>query len=348
MRAIIGPNGAGKTTMMDIITGKTRPDEGAVVFDNGTDLTTKDEADRPARHRPQVPEADGVREPHRRGQPDAGARRPTQRAAQPAVARQRGAPRGGSTRSSAPSALTAQRQRLAGSLSHGQKQWLEIGMLLAQDPQLLLVDEPVAGMTDAETRRTAELLREIARTHSVVVIEHDMEFVRALGVQGHGAARGLGAGRGLDRPGQRPTARDRGLSGALTMLEGRAPPWSPRSTAGGPRDRSVRAAQALRHVSVTAEPASHLHARPQRRRQDSLLAPSSASSRSAAGDPVRGAGHHPPQAYERARRGIAYGAAGPRDLPAADGAREPRDRLRAACRAASAGSRTRCSSCSRC
>ena len=75
------------------------------------------------------------------------------------------------------------RSRLAGDLSHGQKQWLEIGMLLAQDPKLLLVDEPVAGMTDAETESTAELLREIARDHSVVVVEHDMSFVRALGVR---------------------------------------------------------------------------------------------------------------------------------------------------------------------
>jgi urea transport system ATP-binding protein len=79
--------------------------------------------------------------------------------------------------------LGDQRERLAGALSHGQKQWLEIGMLLAQDPKLLLVDEPVAGMTDAETVATAELLREIARDHSVVVVEHDMAFVRELGVK---------------------------------------------------------------------------------------------------------------------------------------------------------------------
>ena len=82
-----------------------------------------------------------------------------------------------------PSALTASRDRLAGSLSHGQKQWLEIGMLLAQDPKLLLVDEPVAGMTDVETHQTAELLKEINREHTVVVVEHDMTFVRELGVK---------------------------------------------------------------------------------------------------------------------------------------------------------------------
>jgi urea transport system ATP-binding protein len=79
--------------------------------------------------------------------------------------------------------LTAVRNRLAGSLSHGQKQWLEIGMLLAQDPKLLLVDEPAAGMTDAETRQTAELLKEINREHTVIVVEHDMTFVRDLGVR---------------------------------------------------------------------------------------------------------------------------------------------------------------------
>jgi urea transport system ATP-binding protein len=79
--------------------------------------------------------------------------------------------------------LTAVRDRLAGSLSHGQKQWLEIGMLLAQDPKLLLVDEPVAGMTDVETHQTAELLKEINREHTIVVVEHDMTFVRELGVK---------------------------------------------------------------------------------------------------------------------------------------------------------------------
>jgi urea transport system ATP-binding protein len=79
--------------------------------------------------------------------------------------------------------LTQARDRLAGSLSHGQKQWLEIGMLLAQDPKLLLVDEPVAGMTDAETHQTADLLREINRDKTVIVVEHDMTFVRALGVK---------------------------------------------------------------------------------------------------------------------------------------------------------------------
>ncbi len=79
--------------------------------------------------------------------------------------------------------LSDQRNRIAGSLSHGQKQWLEIGMLLAQDPKLLLIDEPAAGMTDAETEATAELLKRISADHSIIVVEHDMAFVRALGVK---------------------------------------------------------------------------------------------------------------------------------------------------------------------
>ena len=85
----------------------------------------------------------------------------------------------GSTRRSRPIGLAEQRNERAGTLSHGQKQWLEIGMLLVQDPQLLLLDEPVAGMTDHETEKTAELIREIVGRHTVVVVEHDMEFVRS-------------------------------------------------------------------------------------------------------------------------------------------------------------------------
>ena len=184
MRAIIGPNGAGKTTMMDVITGKTRPDDGDVFFD-GThrpDPARRDR-DRRARHRPQVPEADRVREPHRRGQSAAGAQERPPRARDAVLARKRRGDATASTASSTPSGSTPLRERLAGSLSHGQKQWLEIGMLLAQEPKLLLVDEPVAGMTDAETEQTAELLREINRDRTVVVVEHDMAFVRELGVK---------------------------------------------------------------------------------------------------------------------------------------------------------------------
>jgi urea transport system ATP-binding protein len=183
MRAVIGPNGAGKTTMMDVITGKTRPDSGRVVFGADTDLTKLDE---PAIarlgigrkfQRPTVFESLSVRENLLLAL--AGDR-------SPGFALRARESRAEHTRIDAiltTTRLVDERGRLAGDLSHGQKQWLEIGMLLAQEPQLLLIDEPVAGMTDAETAQTAELLREINRTRSVVVVEHDMAFVRALGVK---------------------------------------------------------------------------------------------------------------------------------------------------------------------
>jgi urea transport system ATP-binding protein len=182
MRAIIGPNGAGKTTMMDIITGKTRADEGDVLFDSGRiDLTRHDEAAIAELgigrkfQKPTVFESQSVKDnvllalKGERGPFSAlfGARsRMGLEKVDAILAKVR---------------LAAHRDRLAGDLSHGQKQWLEIAMLLAQDPKLLLVDEPVAGMTDAETEATAELLKEINRDHSVIVVEHDMHFVRALG-----------------------------------------------------------------------------------------------------------------------------------------------------------------------
>ncbi len=183
MRAVIGPNGAGKTTMMDVITGKTRPDTGRVVFEAETDLTMLDEpaiANLGIGRKFQKPT---VFEPHTVWDNVllalSGPRQPwfTLRARQTAEEEDRIDGLLAITR------LREQRHRRAGELSHGQKQWLEIGMLLAQDPRLLLVDEPVAGMTDAETEQTAELLVEINRTRSVVVVEHDMAFVRALGVK---------------------------------------------------------------------------------------------------------------------------------------------------------------------
>jgi len=183
MRAIIGPNGAGKTTMMDIITGKTRPDSGDVYFDSNVDLTTLDEA-AIARlgigrkfQKPTVFETHTVEDnlllalAGKRG------------VFETLFARLTGTESERIDALLAKVRLTARRHDLAGSLSHGQKQWLEIGMLLAQDPKVLLVDEPAAGMTDAETMETAELLKEIAGEHSVIVVEHDMEFVRALGVK---------------------------------------------------------------------------------------------------------------------------------------------------------------------
>jgi urea transport system ATP-binding protein len=184
MRAIIGPNGAGKTTMMDIITGKTRPDAGEVLFDGGTvDLTRLDEAAIANLgigrkfQKPTVFESHTVYDnimlalagPRDAVSAIAGERNRMPRERVEAVLE--------TVR------LQALAAREAASLSHGQKQWLEIGMLLAQDPKLLLVDEPVAGMTDAETEVTAELLKRISRDHSVIVVEHDMAFVRALGVK---------------------------------------------------------------------------------------------------------------------------------------------------------------------
>ena len=183
MRAVIGPNGAGKTTMMDIITGKTRPDRGEVVFGASTDLTRLDEPAIAALGIGRKFQKPTVFEPHTVWDnlllSLAGDRRPwfTLRARVTPEERDRIEAILVTTR------LAEHRHRRAADLSHGQKQWLEIGMLLAQEPQLLLVDEPVAGMTDAETEQTAILLREINRTRSVVVVEHDMAFVRALGVK---------------------------------------------------------------------------------------------------------------------------------------------------------------------
>ena len=183
MRAIIGPNGAGKTTMMDVITGKTRPNVGTALFEARHDLTKLDEpaiAELGIGRKFQTPT---VFEMHtvednillalktdRRPFPVLFSKRtPSERERIDALLER--------------VRLTAHRDRKAGELSHGQKQWLEIGMLLAQEPKLLLVDEPAAGMTDQETADTAELLKEIAKTRSVVVVEHDMVFVRDLGVK---------------------------------------------------------------------------------------------------------------------------------------------------------------------
>ena len=183
MRAIIGPNGAGKTTMMDVITGKTRPDTGTLLFGEKLDLTRHDEAEIAGFGIGRKFQKPTVFESH---------------TVEDNIALALKAPRGPIAtlfhrREREESAridallelvrLIGRREDLAGDLSHGQKQWLEIGMLLAQDPQLLLIDEPAAGMTDAETAATADLLRDIAQSHSVVVVEHDMTFVRALGVK---------------------------------------------------------------------------------------------------------------------------------------------------------------------
>jgi urea transport system ATP-binding protein len=183
MRAIIGPNGAGKTTMMDVVTGKTRPSRGDVLFDGLHRLTELDESDI-ARlgigrkfQKPTVFESHTVEDNLRL------ALKADRRARAALMWRNSADEEVRIDRLFETIRLGSLRARLAGSLSHGQKQWLEIGMLLAQEPKLLLVDEPVAGMTDAETHQTAELLRKINRERTVVVVEHDMTFVRELGVK---------------------------------------------------------------------------------------------------------------------------------------------------------------------
>ena len=183
MRAIIGPNGAGKTTMMDVITGKTTPDSGEIFFNGEIDLTKLDEADIAQLgigrkfQKPTVFESQSIFDNLELSLKD-------DRRVFPVLF---------STLSNTQNEridelletirLTGQRDEQAANLSHGQKQWLEIGMLLAQEPKLLLVDEPAAGMTDAETAETAKLLKEIAKTKAVVVVEHDMVFVRDLDVK---------------------------------------------------------------------------------------------------------------------------------------------------------------------
>jgi urea transport system ATP-binding protein len=179
LRAIIGPNGAGKTTFMDLVTGKTRPDSGSIRYGElSRDLTKMSEA-QIARagigrkfQKPTVFEAQSVAE---------NLTMALQAARGPlAVLLRRSDMSDRVAEMAERVGLAAHLARPAGILSHGQKQWLEIGMLLAQDPRLLLVDEPAAGMTAAERERTTEMLVEAARVHAVVVIEHDMEFVRRL------------------------------------------------------------------------------------------------------------------------------------------------------------------------
>jgi urea transport system ATP-binding protein len=183
MRAIIGPNGAGKTTMMDVVTGKTRPDDGDVFFEGSHDLSQLDETEiamlgigrkfqKPTVFEMHTVEDNLLLALNNDRRPRAAMRW-----------RERGDEVSRIDCILDITRLGSARHRLAGSLAHGQKQWLEIGMLLAQEPKLLLVDEPVAGMTDTETRQTAELLKEINRDKTVIVVEHDMTFVRELGVK---------------------------------------------------------------------------------------------------------------------------------------------------------------------
>jgi urea transport system ATP-binding protein len=180
LRVVIGPNGAGKSTMLDLITGRTRPDTGRVEFGKDVDLTRLNEAQINQRgigrkfQTPSVYVDHTVKEniwlslEGSRGVWGALFARVT-KAQQERIAEVLGV-----------IGLTSKANTKAGLLSHGQKQWLEIGMLLAQNPRLLLVDEPAAGMTDEETVKTGELLLSLAGKHSIIVIEHDMTFVRQI------------------------------------------------------------------------------------------------------------------------------------------------------------------------
>ncbi len=180
LRCIIGPNGAGKSTMMDVITGKTRPDLGSAIFDRNTDLLNLSE--------PEIAAA-GIGRKFQK--PTVFEQLPVFVNLELAMRANKGvwatlfARLSGEQRDRIDAVLHTiglieNRDLHAGALSHGQKQWLEIGMLLMQEPRLMLVDEPVAGMTHQETERTAELLVSLAGERSVVVVEHDMEFVRSI------------------------------------------------------------------------------------------------------------------------------------------------------------------------
>ncbi len=181
MRAIIGPNGAGKTTFMDIVTGKTRPDEGRVIWgDKSVSLLSMRESDIAQAgvgrkfQRPTVFEDQSVED-------NLAMALKSDRAPWSVLFYRRSSQDRDRIRTLAQEiGLASQLKRKSGELSHGQKQWLEIGMLLAQDPQLLLVDEPAAGMSPEERDHTTDILREAAKTRAVIVVEHDMDFVRKL------------------------------------------------------------------------------------------------------------------------------------------------------------------------
>jgi len=184
LRCIIGPNGAGKTTMMDVITGKTIPTSGQAFFGQTIDLSTMTEAE--IAHsgigrkfqRPTVFEHHTIFE-------NLELALKVNKAVWPTLfARLTGQQRDKIYVTLELLKLEKLYKRQAGLLSHGQKQWLEIGMLLMQDPKLLLLDEPVAGMTDAETERTAELFNSLRGKHSLVVVEHDMDFVESIALDG--------------------------------------------------------------------------------------------------------------------------------------------------------------------
>ncbi len=180
LRCLIGPNGAGKTTLLDVITGKTRPDTGTVFFGNNLDLTQLSEYDIALAGIGRKFQRPTVFHGHTVSENLELAMQANKKVWHSLLARLSRQQRERIASTAETIGLIEQLSTRAGLLSHGQKQWLELGMLLIQDPQLLLVDEPVAGMTHQETDRTAELLISLAGKHTVVVVEHDMEFVRSL------------------------------------------------------------------------------------------------------------------------------------------------------------------------
>jgi len=181
LRCIIGPNGAGKTTMMDVITGKTRPDAGKAFFGQTIDLTRLTEPEIAHAGIGRKFQKPTIFEQHTVFENLELAMKTDKRVWKSLLAWLTDADRDRIAETLSLIRLDKEADRPAGLLSHGQKQWLEIGMLLMQEPKLLLLDEPVAGMTDDETMRTAELFVSLAGKHSLVVVEHDMAFVERLG-----------------------------------------------------------------------------------------------------------------------------------------------------------------------
>jgi urea transport system ATP-binding protein len=177
LRCVIGPNGAGKTTMMDVITGKTRPDKGRAFFGQTIDLRRLTEAQIAHAGIGRKFQKPTIFENHTVFENLELAMKADKRVRRTLFARLASAERDRIAATLERIRLATDADRAAGLLSHGQKQWLEIGMLLMQEPKLLLLDEPVAGMSDEETERTAELFLSLAGEHSLVVVEHDMAFI---------------------------------------------------------------------------------------------------------------------------------------------------------------------------
>ncbi|MDQ5848071.1 MAG: urea ABC transporter ATP-binding protein UrtD [Pseudomonadota bacterium] len=180
LRCVIGPNGAGKTTMMDVITGKTRPDAGSVFFGQSVDLSRLSEAEIAHAGIGRKFQKPTIFEPLTVFENLELAMKADKRARTTLFAKLNSEERGRIEATMRLVRLESRPDRVAGLLSHGQKQWLEIGMLLMQEPKVLLLDEPVAGMSDEETERTAELLVSLAGQHSLVVVEHDMAFIETI------------------------------------------------------------------------------------------------------------------------------------------------------------------------